>query len=53
MLLVLLIWIPATNDFVPEDKLRLIFFSNFLDLGLCACATMITFISKILYTLRQ
>ena len=51
MLLVLLIWIPTTNDFVPEDKLRLIF-SDFLDRGLCACAMMITFIFKILYTLR-
>jgi ribose/xylose/arabinose/galactoside ABC-type transport system permease subunit len=52
ILLVLLISIPATNDFVPEDKLRQ-FFYDFLDLGLCACAMMITVICKILYTLRQ
>ena len=52
MLLVLLISIPATNDFVPEDKLRQNFW-DFLDLGLCACAMMIIVISKILYTLRQ
>ena len=52
MLLVLLISITATNDFVPEDKLRQ-FFYDFLNLGLCACAIMNTVICKILYTLRQ
>ena len=52
MLLVLLISITSTNEFVPEDKLRQKI-SDFLDLGLCACAMMIIVISKILYTLRQ